>query len=299
MKTKHKVSGLLLLVALVLLSACGAPPDPSYEETDALQTESEAVLESSASDPGDGNGEALPQAEALNASIQERMIIKNGEMALLVEDTDIAIDMITQVAVDNGGYIISSQTWSAGERKSGTIQIAVRSEKFETAIRRLRDIGLEVLRESASGEDVTGEYVDLESSLRNLEATRDRIASFLEETKTVEEALDVNAELAEIEAEIEQTKGRMKYLSGRAAFSTITINLEMPLERPPVSAPDTLIGRIQQAVTTQGQVFRSLLNGLIWLVIVPGPYALALAIIVYVARRASRNSKLPDDNSTS
>jgi len=42
---------------------------------------------------------------------QNRMIIKNGEMTLLVTDTDRAIDQATGVAVDSGGYIVSSKTW--------------------------------------------------------------------------------------------------------------------------------------------------------------------------------------------
>lgn len=98
----------------------------------------------------------------------------------------------TQVATENGGCVLSSQAWQYGTGKSATLVIAVLAENFETAMRRLRDLAVEVQRETSSGQDVTAEYVDLEARLRNLEATRDRIRAFLDEAQTVDEALRVN-----------------------------------------------------------------------------------------------------------
>ena len=85
---------------------------------------------------------------------------------------------------------------------------------------------MRVVDEVASGDDVTEQYVDLQSQLTNLEATRARIQEFLQDAKTMDEALRINQELANIEAQIEQIKGRMNYLNDRSAFSTITINFE-------------------------------------------------------------------------
>jgi hypothetical protein len=228
---------------------------------------------------------------------QERMIIKNGEMRLLVEDTDIAIDQVTQIAADNGGYVLSSQAWSVGWGKSASMMIAVQAENFDLVMRRLRDISLEVLHESASGQDVSAEYVDLQSRLRNLESTRDRLRAFLEEAQTVQEALAVNQELANIEAQIEQVVGRMTYLSGRAAFSTINISLEMPAPTPtptltptptPTPAPWSLGPKFQQATETQVRTFHSLTEALTWIVIVPGPYLVVLGLIGYGVWRLTR-----------
>ena len=113
-------------------------------------------------------------------------------------------------------------------------------DEFERSLRRLRELAVRVLDENASGEDVSDEYVDLESRLKNLEATRDRIRQFLEQAKTVEEALKVNEQLSKVEEEIETVQGRMNYLSDRAAFSTITVNLEPELpELTPSPTPTT------------------------------------------------------------
>ena len=107
-----------------------------------------------------------------------RLIIKDGSVRLLVVNTDVAIDRTTQVVEDVGGYIISSRVWYQehyGENlKYATITIGVPVDEFERALRRLRELAVRVLDETASGQDVTDEYVDLESRLENLTATRDR-----------------------------------------------------------------------------------------------------------------------------
>lgn len=307
-----------------------AEEEAAVEEAPAEEEEAEyafatpmAAPSAETSEEEDFTGGGALQSDLVAALPQDRMIVKNGDMDLLVEDTARAIDQVTQVAVDNGGYVLSSQSWMVGETRAATIVIAVRADQFETAMRRLRAIAMEVLFETSSGEDVTSEYVDLESRLRNLEATRDRIRTFLDRATTVEEALEVNAQLADIEAEIEQVRGRMTYLSGRSAFSTITVDLSMPGPTPtptptptvtptptPTSTPtptDTPTpwapGRtIRAAAQTQGALLRWLVEAGIWLVVMLGPYVLVgllilLGIRALLRRRRAGISKPPPDAS--
>jgi len=166
----------------------------------------------------------------INARIQWRKrklkeLIKNAEMELLVSDTDAALDSITLIASDYGGYIISSHSWYEDDFKYATVRLGVPVEEFENILRRLRGLALRVINEIASGEDVTDQFVDLQSRLTNLQATRDRIREFLDKAETVEEALQVNEQLSEVEGQIEEIQGRMNYLKDRAAYSTIDVQL--------------------------------------------------------------------------
>jgi hypothetical protein len=89
-----------------------------------------------------------------------------------------------------------------------------------------------VLSRGVSGDDVTEEFVDLSSRLRNLEATRDRLLELLARADQVEDALQVNQALSDVQGQIEQIQGRMKYLRESAAFSTISAELR-PLPATP------------------------------------------------------------------
>jgi len=155
--------------------------------------------------PSEGGAGGLAQPLPFQAG---RKIIKDGEMSLVVEDTDEAIDDVTRITVEKGGYLIGLETTLRDGFKEAKLVLGVPVEEFENLQRAVRGIALRVPKDNASGVDVTDQYVDTQSRLANLEATQARIRQFLDKATTVEESLKVNAQLAEIEAEIEKVKGR-------------------------------------------------------------------------------------------
>jgi hypothetical protein len=156
-----------------------------------------------------------------------------------------------------------------------------------------------VLDETASGEDVTDQYVDLGSQLTNLEATRERIKSFLEDAKTVDEALRINQQLSEIERQIEQIKGQMNYLDDRSAFSTITVNFEPKLPEL-ISTPTPTPTPVQwkpgdtftDAKKTLTSAYQGIAEFLIWFFVVLVPILLPPVLIIWGLWRLLRR-KLP------
>jgi hypothetical protein len=62
------------------------------------------------------------------------MIIKNAEMELLVPDTDAALDSVTLITSDYGGYIISSHSWYENDYKYATVRLGVPVEEFENIL---------------------------------------------------------------------------------------------------------------------------------------------------------------------
>ncbi len=244
-----------------------------------------------------------------STAFRDQKVVKNADIRLLVKDTDRALDGVTQTVTDVQGYVISSRTWYQDyygtNHKYATLTIGVPVDQFDNALLRLRGLALRVLDENASGQDVTDQYVDLQSQVANLEATRDRIKAFLDQAKSVDEALRINQQLSDVEAQIEQLKGQMNYLSNRAAFSTITINLEPELPKivatptpaataTPVAAlgPWDAGGTTQQATRTLVSAYRLIADFLIWLfvVIVPvlGPPAALIWLATWLVRRRSR-----------
>ena len=234
-----------------------------------------------------------------------RLLVKDAQMRLTVEDTDLAIDRVTQVVDDCGAYIISSrvwyQDWMGESYKYATMTIGVPVDQFERAVRRLRGLAIQVVDETASGQDVTDEYVDLQSRLENLAATRDRIREFLDQAQNVEEALRVNEELAAVEAQIEQVQGRMNYLFDRAAFSTITVQIDPELPQPtptptPTPTPDLpwspgpTIRQARQALASASHV---LIELALWFIIAIVPLSAPPLAIIWLIWRRNRFRKAP------
>jgi len=313
-----------VLSAILSLTGCGAtapiaPPDA--KSAPAATQAPEAELPASS----DTAGLAAPApAATLGAVIQtgpdkltnslgsvDHMIVKNGNVKLLVKDTDRALDGVTQIVSDVQGYIVSSRVWYQDyfgtNYKYATLTMGVPVDQFENAERRLRGLAIRVTDDNATGEDVTDQYVDLQSQLTNLEATRDRIKGFLDQAKTVDEALRINQQLSDVEAQIEQIKGKMNYLANRSAFSTITIDLEPDLPQvvmtptpTPTPVPIEPLGSWNPGKTTQSAInalvssYRVIIDLLIWIfvVFVPifGPSILLIWLIVRFIRKKSKTT---------
>lgn len=317
---RHRIFHLLCCIVLIaLLAACRPTPQATeypagehllaYQPKEVLKTvavdrESSDIAEATAYPPAYALPQATPIAAMpggavpLGGALLQPMVIKNAEMRLLVEDTSVAAQRLTQVVEDLGGYIISSRSWvqeQYGENyQYASFTLGVPVDEFETALRRLRALAIKVLDEVASGQDVSEEYVDLQSRLENLEATRARVRAFLDQAQDVEEALKVNAELARIEEEIELIQGRMNYLSKRVAISTITVYLEpetlhaTPTPTPAAWDPRNTVGSASRTLTA---ILRGLVDAAIWVGIVILPLVGVPALIAFAIWRLRRRGK--------
>ena len=212
-----------------------------------------------------------------------RMIIKNGELTIRVEDIDLATENAIQTILDYDGYIISQSVNSYGSGASrASLRFGVPSNEFEATMRSLRALG-EVSVESASGQDVTDEYVDLNSQLENLELTQLRLRTFLEEAENTEEALQVHQELRKVEGEIAIIQGRLNYLQDRSSFSTIS--LELTTDSSPIALgwqPSTTVSDAfsQLKSSVQDAIDFGLYYGIVCL-----PWLLILGLVALVVRR--------------
>jgi len=279
----------LLLLSLLLalgLTACSGPATP---DALAMPAPAATAAPGATEAPADVSGAAqlayVPPATG--------MVIKDANLEMIVDDVDIALTQITQLTTDSGGYIISSQTWLVGQSKNATLQLGVPSLRFESMLNTLRTLAVQVVKETTSGQDVSAEYTDLQSRLTNLEATAARVRDFLKDAKTVEESLHINAELSNLEGQIEQVKGQMKYYEGRAAFSTVTLTLrqkDAPIA-PAAWNPGSTASRAASVLVKFVQFVADLV---IWLVIVAGPFILGLGLLVgavWMLRRLSRGKR--------
>lgn len=232
-----------ILAAALLLAACGggaassgapmpaamataAPAAPQAAGGADMERQSSASIE-----------EAPPGVDTANQQqpASQRLVIKNASVSIQVEDVAGAEARVRARAEQLGGYVVSVQTSGSDAYLSSVITFRVPAERFEEALSGVEGLARKVLSRSVSGDDVTEEFVDLESRLRNLEATRDRLLDLLAKATRVEDALQVNQALTDVQGEIEQIQGRMKYLRQSAAFSTISADLQ------PVPPPPTLI----------------------------------------------------------
>ncbi len=293
-------------ILALLLTACASAATPIIEEMVASEAEAPAMeLPATEPDPvvnpQPSSDDEIPgnPGQLVYEPVGNKMVIKDAQLDILVESTDLAIAQVNQLTADYDGYIISTQSHYENGFKHATLRLGIPSAAFETVLNQLRDLGLRVIQESASGEDVSSEYVDLQSKLTNLEATAARIRAFLDAAKTIEETLTISAQLAELEGQIEQVKGQMRYYEGRSAYSTVTVNLVpqyptptptlTPTPIPPTPTPTPLPGwsaanTFDEASDVLVNMTQSTVDLLIWFGMVLLPILIVIGAILWVSR---------------
>ncbi len=223
----------VLLTAALLLSACASRTMPMELPAAAPMMDSRAAGAPVADEyaagqdvlPSSGGG---PQAAAV-----ERLVIQNADVAIVVTDVDARTKEIEALAKALGGYVVASNRYQnqvySGDRyvdvPQATLTIRVPSEKLDQALDAIKKDVIEVQSESRSGQDVTADYVDLQSRLKNLEATETQLNKILENATDTQDVLDVFNQLTAIREQIELVKGQMKYYEESAALSAININV--------------------------------------------------------------------------
>ncbi|GMQ79148.1 MAG: DUF4349 domain-containing protein [Anaerolineae bacterium] len=282
---------LVLVVTALSLAACAEAGDFGAEES---------ILQRSVGEPELAPGLALEVAgdavsfidsdEAAQAldftQVQDRLIIRTGNLSIIVEDTEETLVMIGRLAEARGGWIVSSNVFESGGAKRGDITIRIPAEEFDATLAAIKESAKEVPSEFTESQDVTEEYIDLDARLTNLASTADRVRNFLDDARNVEEALAVNRELSRLESDIEVIKGRMQYLSQSAAFSTLSIDitpdeLSQPLEvggwRPE--------GIARSAIEALLNTLQSLGSIFIWVVIFCLPLGIIFGIPAFLILR--------------
>jgi PKD repeat protein len=159
-------------------------------------------------------------------SATDRMIIRSGNIDIVVEDVQVAIDDITQLAESMQGFVVTSMTWRSGNALFGTISIRVPADSYNSVLKIIRDTAIEVNSENTSASDVTEEYIDLKAKLSNLEATEKQLLLIMEKATTVEDILKVQSQLSATRSEIERTKGSIQYIERTSAMSLLQIELQ-------------------------------------------------------------------------
>ncbi len=289
MKRLTMIVGLLLVVCLLVPVACGkAPPAPMPAPAPAPMPAPAPPAPEVILPPGEGVVYRETGAGALPSSAEERMIVRTGEMSLVVEDVVAAKDEIAQLAVRFDGYVVSSRIWGEEEEIRGRISIRVPDERFEQALAELGELAVRIKSESTSSRDITEEYTDLKSRLKNAEATESQYLALLERAE-VEETIRIYELLHQVRREIEQIKGRMQYLERTSSMSLIEVRLEpaataKPLVRAGWSALEALKSAVRGVV-----IFGQWLGtAAMWLIIFIPVWGTILGVILWRRRRKQK-----------
>lgn len=223
-----------------------------------------------------------------------RMIVRTANVKIIVADTAKTVDAVTQSVEAQGGYVAASHIWRDGELLRATLTLRVPSDKLTPALAAIRTFAKRVEDETISSEDVSQEYVDLESQLRNLEATeielRELMTGIRKNAQKAQEVLEIHQQITAIRAQIEQIEGRMRYLGQVTSMSAVSLEITPDFIAQPVVQPGWQpVVIVKNASRALVHVLQSIATSAIWLLIyiapILGMLLLALSLVWKIIRR--------------
>jgi hypothetical protein len=156
------------------------------------------------------NGAAPTASDATGGS----QLIYRAELSMAVHRVTEKQDAVEALARQLGGFLAS--------RRTQEIVIRVPAPEFQNALGHIQELG-DVVDRDIEVQDVSEEFIDLELRIRTLEAMQARVQQLLVQARDVQAALAVEESLERITVELERLRGRLRFLSDRVAYSTITV----------------------------------------------------------------------------
>jgi uncharacterized protein YihD (DUF1040 family) len=303
MKTKSVLIGIVILA--LALSGCASRSQTAnnlrsggvedYAMKAAPMVEPMAPMLESYAESAGSPGIAAAGVESV------QMIMMNASLSIAVDDPAATLSDVQKLAKGMGGYTVSSNlyksyTSSGVEVPQANLIIRVPAERLDEAMQKIKDMTGDpkkyTLNESISGQDVTKEYTDLKSRLRNLEEADAKLSEFYENATNTEDALSIYSQKMQVTEQIEIIKGQIKYYDESVSTSSITLQIQSKETIAPITVagwqPSGVARDALQALLDFG---KGLVNFLIWLVILVVPIVLLFGLpIFFLVRWLKRRS---------
>lgn len=234
-------------------------------------------------------GGATPQLE-----VQDRMVVTNSYMSLLVTDVRESIAQIKEKALMVGGYMVNQSVQTPEGLSNGSVTVRVPSDKLDEVMEHLRQLSVRVVSENIDGYDVTDEYVDVEERLTILETTKTKYEAILNAATEVEDILLVTERIIYVQNQIDNLVGRQDYLEKTSSSSLITVylstdELELPFAPEEPWRPTVVFKYATRAVITS---LRAIAGYVIWIAVYAVIWLPALAIFLFLKKKMNTKTKV-------
>ena len=241
---------------------------------------------------GSGNSGVDDGGQVADAAARppELLIIRTGQLEIVVADLHAAVAAADERVTAVGGYVGSSDETASGSESKASVVYRIPADRWDDALGAVRGLASQTLHAQVQTEAVTNQVIDLGARIANLRASEAALQAIMARAVKISEVLDVQAKLTDIRGQIEQLVAEKQQLEQRAAFGTLTVVFSLPVT-PKAEAirlgwdPATDVDRATGALLGIGQAAATL--G-IWFGIVGLPLLVILAILGVIAWRVRR-----------
>lgn len=205
-----------------------------------------------------------------------RKLIKNGNVVFETADLEKTKANIEHLVQKFDGYISSDSKNEYDNKINYYLNIRIPAQYFDSILKGISNQITKFDSKEVTISDVTEEFLDIESRLNNKKELEKRYLEILQQSKSVEDILNVERELGKLREEIEATEGRLNYLSNQVSFSTLSVSFYKK-----VSNETSFLGKIGESFTNGFDNFKSFLL----FVITVWPFVIVIPISYFLFKK--------------
>ncbi|MBF4517038.1 DUF4349 domain-containing protein [Flavobacterium sp. ANB] len=224
-------------------------------------------------------------AEIPSPEIQQK-IIKQASLRFETNDLESTFDQIETAIKANKGKVQNDSEGKDDGSVYRNITVRVPSQNFDAFISSVSKGVSYFERKDISSEDVTEEYIDLNSRLNTKRKLEARYIEILKKANKISEILEIEKQISAIREEIEAKEGRLKYLESRVSESTISIEFYKTIaqkEGVKISFGSKIWSAIKSGFFSLSEFLISVIS--VW------PFILLFVILAYFIRKRFKRKK--------
>ena len=185
-------------------------------------------LNSLSLESGADNGTAVyseDDAAAAAHSTDHAKIIYTANLSLESKDYDAARAALDAAAAEAGGYLESSSEYAgSGDSRSASLSFRIPQENYESFLAAVAEAG-NVTYKNQQAEDVTTQYLDVETRLDNLKNQRTRLQQLQQQADNLSDLLEIESSLTDVQSQIESWQSQLDWYSNQVEECTVYVGL--------------------------------------------------------------------------
>ena len=321
-RNKKLLSFLLALILIAGLVGCGSSKNyaaaEQYDEkysygtsasaanapAMAMGMEESAVFDSDAPalapEPAEAGGLGSTGSQAPTAQDMSEKIIYNADVTLETTTFDTALEKISAMVTELGGYLesssVSGSNYSSISRgkagaRSAHFSIRVPASRFSELVGTISELG-NVPYSNTYTKNVTSQYYDTQSRLEAYRVQEKRLLEMLSIAESVDDMLAIQRELTNVQYEIDSLTGRLLYLDNQVGYSTVNLTVNEVREYTPeptiqLTYWERMVKEFKESVHNTVEFFKELflwfVTSLPWMI----PLGLFIALVIALVRRSA------------
>lgn len=293
-----------LTLCCMIIAGCGSGGTNSFSDTAAA---TEAAMPQEAMEfasesydlAAEDAGGAITSENGIEAVAETgRKLIKTVRLEMQTKEFDAVIEGISQKVQEMEGYIESSSVWgnsyyNSNNTRSSDYTVRIPSNRLDEFVQVVGELG-NVTYKNESVEDVTLQYVDVESRKKALETEQERLLELLEQAENLEDLLTIESRLSEVRYELENYGSQKRLLDNQIDYSTVYINInevERLTEVKERTFFEEIADRFSNSLYLVGTGLRGFVIGVIGSLPILAVWAAVIAVIVWIIRKAFYGKK--------